>query len=75
MKKKWRHLQTLDDFKVGMLVEWRYQYDGGWRFKYLHLKGTVVGFTKHQVRVEFDKGQRFERQTVPPTRLEIKESP
>ena len=64
-----RFEQTLDDFSIGDKVSFDYRYGGGWFGKWLVLTGAVVGFTKHQVRVEFVKGQLLDRRTVLPTKL------
>lgn len=59
--------QTLGGFEIGDRVKWTYSYQNGWRFR--DLTGTVIGFTKHRIRVKFDEGQYFERKTLPPSRL------
>ena len=66
---KWMCDQTLDDFEVGDKVSWSYSYANGWHSR--TLMGTVAGFTKHMVRVEFDKGQTYGRKTLPPTAVSI----
>ncbi|KKL70156.1 hypothetical protein LCGC14_2107710 [marine sediment metagenome] len=64
---KWRHEQTLEDFKIGDRVAWTY-FRTSWNLELLI--GTVVGFTKYQVRIEFEPNRfGLERKTLPPTVL------